>query len=480
MIDSRYIELAQETPELFIANYLLNYALADLPKWNHVDGAICDRFPYLSILYLFSEEEKFDNALFCKNYKEKIDKENDLFKSFSCHFSNSFSIENEKLVLENSELLNKLNKSAEEIRSIQKTYQDRISTLENKNKKLEEDFERLKKQSVAHLNNVQIFNNKEGLNSQREKDITINVKGNTLRMVFVEGGEIRFPEYSSLSFIKTKIRDFYCSETAVTQSLWYSVMGYNPSLIKGANYPVTNITFDECNGFIKRLRDITGKNFCLLSEKEWHYAAIGRNSKYRSHNKCSSPSLEIKIKEIWPRKVDNKRTLNDVSLCESNALGIKGMTGQLWEYVLDLNGRCKGQGSGFDESDYYFTTFSEEDGSLTGLRLALSPEESDDNYLYVDLGLSKSWSINESLEKNSKNRMPTPAELEELNSLDFQRVNDNVVRLVANNGNYVYVYNTWYQSGYIEGNKCLCFNMNFRHSSLIYIKKEYKYRYVKI
>lgn len=52
-------------------------------------------------------------------------------------------------------------------------------------------------------------------------------------------------------------------------------MGKNPSRLKRANFPVNNVSWDDCQKFIKKLNKMTGKEFRLPTEAEWEFAARG-------------------------------------------------------------------------------------------------------------------------------------------------------------------------------------------------------------
>ena len=86
------------------------------------------------------------------------------------------------------------------------------------------------------------------------------------------------------------LSDYYIGETLVTQELWQAVMGNNPSHFKGADRPVENVSWDECQEFITKLNSFFPDRpfFCLPTEAEWEYAARGgvksQHSKYAGSN----------------------------------------------------------------------------------------------------------------------------------------------------------------------------------------------------
>ena len=59
----------------------------------------------------------------------------------------------------------------------------------------------------------------------------------------------------------------------VTQEEWEAVMGSTPSYFKGANLPVENVSWYDCQKFIKKLNEKTGRNFRLPTTAEWKSAA---------------------------------------------------------------------------------------------------------------------------------------------------------------------------------------------------------------
>ena len=120
--------------------------------------------------------------------------------------------------------------------------------------------------------------------------------------------------------------DFYIGQTEVTQKLWKSVMGYNPSKKKCPKRPVTNVNYYEVQEFLRRLDSITGMHFRLPTEEEWEYAA--RGGKY-SCGWIYSGSDEAK-RVAWYD--GNTSRLKKVKKRSGNELGIYDMSGNVWEW----------------------------------------------------------------------------------------------------------------------------------------------------
>ena len=68
--------------------------------------------------------------------------------------------------------------------------------------------------------------------------------------------------------------DFYLGETEVTQGQWEAVMGSRPAqdFGEGNDYPVYNVSWDDCQAFLAALNALGQGTFRLPSESEWEYA----------------------------------------------------------------------------------------------------------------------------------------------------------------------------------------------------------------
>jgi formylglycine-generating enzyme required for sulfatase activity len=72
-------------------------------------------------------------------------------------------------------------------------------------------------------------------------------------------------------------RDYRMGKFEVTQAQWEAVMGENPSVFKGADHPVENVSWDDCQAFLEKLNAhpaarASGLVFRLPTEEEWETA----------------------------------------------------------------------------------------------------------------------------------------------------------------------------------------------------------------
>ena len=126
---------------------------------------------------------------------------------------------------------------------------------------------------------------------------------------------------------------YYIGKTEVTQVLWEAVMGSNPSRFKGDYLPVENVSWDDCQEFIRKLNSMTGQNFRLPTEAEWEFACRGGNNsrgyKYSGSNNLGSVA--------WYDGNSGNKT-HPVGTKAPNELGIYDMSGNVWEWCADWYG----------------------------------------------------------------------------------------------------------------------------------------------
>ena len=126
--------------------------------------------------------------------------------------------------------------------------------------------------------------------------------------------------------------DFEIGETEVTVGLWYSVMGSVPYLNDKNDpaKPVGNVSWYDCQVFLRKLNKLTGRTFRLPTEAEWEFAA--RGGKFSRHYGFSG-SNDMKAAMWFLDNADSKP--QNVKTKKPNELGIYDMSGNVWEWCYD-------------------------------------------------------------------------------------------------------------------------------------------------
>ena len=129
------------------------------------------------------------------------------------------------------------------------------------------------------------------------------------------------------------LSDYYIGKYEVTQEEWQAVMGKNPSYQKGNNNPVENVSWNDCQKFIKKLNQLTGLKFALPTEAQWEYAARGGN-KSKGYKYSGSNNID----DIAWYYSNNGRKKHQVGTKQPNELGIYDMAGNVSEWCSDWYG----------------------------------------------------------------------------------------------------------------------------------------------
>ena len=170
--------------------------------------------------------------------------------------------------------------------------------------------------------------------------LTIVVNNIPFKMQHVQGGTFNMggdrPQQVTVS-------DYYIAETEVTQALWKAVMGttiqdeyeeykkqcegMNIHLRmhgEGDEYPMYYLSWNECQEFITKLNQLTGKQFRLPTEAEWEFAARGGNLsngyKYAGSNNVDEVA--------WYNLINT----HPVAQKKPNELGLFDMSGNVGEW----------------------------------------------------------------------------------------------------------------------------------------------------
>ena len=172
--------------------------------------------------------------------------------------------------------------------------------------------------------------------------ITVKVDNLTMDFILVEGGTFQMgatPEHEGYAkdyeypVHPVTLDSYYIGKYEVTQAIWIAVMGNNPSMFKGDNKSVENLSWDLANQFVQKLCEKTGLKFALPTEAQWEYAARGGK---HSHNYLYSGSDDAS--EIGWFNPDKVTGAQEVGQKKPNELGIYDMCGNVWEWCQDWYG----------------------------------------------------------------------------------------------------------------------------------------------
>jgi formylglycine-generating enzyme required for sulfatase activity len=128
----------------------------------------------------------------------------------------------------------------------------------------------------------------------------------------------------------TLTKSFYMGKYEVTQEQWVEIMGENPSRLKGRKLPVSDVSWEDCQEFIKKLNGITKGKYRLPTEAEWEYACrAGTSTEYSFGAK------------ITPKDANYYRGIGkpiEVGSYKPNAFGLYDMHGNVLEWCEDWYG----------------------------------------------------------------------------------------------------------------------------------------------
>jgi formylglycine-generating enzyme required for sulfatase activity len=200
-----------------------------------------------------------------------------------------------------------------------------------------------------------------GNGNDSDKNYTETVGNTNIEMIFVkggtftmgsnykEGGDSRGNEEPAH---KVTLSDFYVGKYEVTQAQWEAVMGTSITQQRdkeqrneekrtkskitlsmygeGSDYPMYYVSWDEAQQFCRKVSSLTGKQYRLLTEAEWEYAAHGgKKSKGRKYSGDNSPD-----NVAWYSENSGKST-HPVGTKAPNELGVYDMNGNVYDWCSD-------------------------------------------------------------------------------------------------------------------------------------------------
>lgn len=132
-------------------------------------------------------------------------------------------------------------------------------------------------------------------------------------------------------------RGYWLADTPVTQALWEAVMGENPSAFKGAERPVEQVSWKDCQRFCERLNErVPGLGVRLPSEAEWEYACRAKTQTATYAGDPDEDVIEAKVLEAiaW-YSMNSGGDTHEVKQKQPNAWGLYDALGNVWEWCMD-------------------------------------------------------------------------------------------------------------------------------------------------
>jgi formylglycine-generating enzyme required for sulfatase activity len=115
---------------------------------------------------------------------------------------------------------------------------------------------------------------------------------------------------------------FWLGDTEVTQQLYESVAGSNPSTFKGPALPVESVSWEDAQAFLQRLNAVLpSATMRLPTEAEWEYAA-------RAGGGSSTPA------QAWSARSSSSQT-HPVGTLPPNSWGLHDLLGNVMEWCQD-------------------------------------------------------------------------------------------------------------------------------------------------
>ncbi|MDO5582391.1 MAG: SUMF1/EgtB/PvdO family nonheme iron enzyme [Planctomycetia bacterium] len=177
---------------------------------------------------------------------------------------------------------------------------------------------------------------------------TITIKGIEYTFRWCPPGTFQMGDVIYDRHSVTLTKGFWMLEHEVTQKMWESIMGKNPSWFSSegggkdkisgstAQYPVEEVSWEDCDKFIEMIQGSApnGLKFSLPTEAQWEYTCrAGTTGDYGGTGNLDDMG--------WYDDNSDSKT-HEVKKKTKNAWGLYDMHGNVWEWCKDVY-----------DSDYY-------------------------------------------------------------------------------------------------------------------------------
>jgi formylglycine-generating enzyme required for sulfatase activity len=172
---------------------------------------------------------------------------------------------------------------------------------------------------------------------QKEVEEKVNLgNGVSLDMVLIPAGKFMMGsrmqelerQQNENQHLVTITKPFFLSKFEVSQDQWQIVMGNNPSFLKNPKHPCSNVSWEDCQEFIKKLNASTKGGYRLPTEAEWEFACkSGTNTDYYFGENLIMSDANYLATTVG--------TLKPLGSYKPNAFGLYDMHGNVAEFCND-------------------------------------------------------------------------------------------------------------------------------------------------
>lgn len=205
---------------------------------------------------------------------------------------------------------------------------------------------------------------KQELAKRAEKNREVSLpEGGTLELIWIEPGTYTMGSFLSAmmnnSFFPIKVqnipqhdvtltKEYWLGKYEVTQGQYETIMGKNPSHFKGADLPVDSVSWFDAREFCKKLTAIEkeagrlpeGYEYSLPTEAQWEYGCrVGVTRELEELLGGDEYNGDF-----WFDLNSNNKS-HPVGQLRPNVWGLYDMSGNVWEWCLDLYDKDHNKGN---------------------------------------------------------------------------------------------------------------------------------------